>query len=219
MLCFGLSHIFSSECAKDIELCTCEQTVLPSAKDMRLFGDWLLTKTKGLVTTVESDELRLEHGVAVDLQTCTLVTLYTTEAGRVCCVDSGKGDLATGDLGHVGVTDGDTHVGESGAAGVDETADLSVELSTLDLRVVCLSDLLVDKEERCAGVGNGVGALRVLEQLVTDSELGRAKLPEASVGLDGDPCHLAFELGGVNLAELVHTGAIWVEIGSEDGHV
>lgn len=195
------------------------KTVLPSTKHVRLLRNWLLAETKGLVTTVESNKLCLEHGVAVDLQTCTLVTLYTTEASGVCCIDSGESDLATGDLGHVRVTDCNTHVGKSGTARVDETTDLSVELSTLDLRVVCLGDLLVDEEERCTCVGNGVGSLRVLEKLIADSKFGRAKLPEASIGLDRNPCHVAFKLGGINLAELIHAGAIWVEIGSEDGHV
>ena len=185
---------------------------------MRLFGSRLLAEPEGLVTTVESNKLRPEHNVTVDLETRTLVSLDTTEAGRVCCINSREGDLATGNLGHV-IANGDTHIGQLSIAGVDETTDLGVKLSTLDLRVVCLGDLLVDEEERCTGVGNSVRTLRVLEKLVTDSKLGRWELPEARLGLDGYPCHWAFELCGINLAERIGAAAIWVEIGSEDRHV
>lgn len=179
----------------------------------------LLAEAEGLVAAVEGNELRLEHGVAVDLETGALVTLDATEAGGVCLIDGGEGDLVTGDLGHVGVTDGNSHIGKLSAARVDVATDLSVELGALDLGVVGVGDVLVDEEERSSGVGNGLRGAGVLGDLAVDGELGRRELPEARGGVDGDPGHVADELGGVDLAELVDTGAIGVEIGSEDGHV
>jgi len=67
----------------------------------------LLAKAQRLVAAIESNKLRLEHCVAVDLEPSTLVTLNTSEAGRVGLVDRREGDLVTGDLSHVGVADGD----------------------------------------------------------------------------------------------------------------
>lgn len=186
---------------------------------LHLLHSRLLAEAERLIAAVESNQLSLEHGVAIDLKTSTLVALDTTEAGGVSLVDGGEGDLVTGDLGHVGVADGDGHVGESGATWVDVTSDLGVELSALDLGVVGVGDLLIDEEQRCAGVSNGVGALGVLEHLITNGELGGGKLPEAGLSLDRDPCHLTLELGSIDLAELVHTGAIGVKISSENGHV
>ena len=187
---------------------------------LRLFScNGLLAEAERLVTAVEGNELSLEHGVTVDLETGTLVALHTTEAGCVGLVHSSEGDLVSGDLGHVGVADSDGHVGKGSRARVDETADLSVELSTLYLGVICLGNLLIDEKERCTGVGNGIRALGVLEELVTDSELGGIELPETGLGLDGNPGHLALELGSIDLAKLVHTCAIGVEVGGEDRHV
>lgn len=179
----------------------------------------LLGEAKRLVTAVESDQLRLEHGVAEDLKAGALVALDAAEAGGVGLVNGGEGDGLAGDLGHVAVADGDGHIGEGGSAGVDEAADLGVELGARDRGVVGVGDLLVDEEERGTGVGDGVGALRVLEHLVANGELGRGELPEAGLSLDGDPCHLACGLGHVDLSELVYTCAVGVEVGSEDGHV
>jgi hypothetical protein len=184
-----------------------------------LFGRRLLAEAERLVATVESHELGLEHGVTVDLETSTLVALDTAEASGVGLVDGGEGDHVSGNLGHVGVADGNGHVGESGGTWVDETTDLGVELGALDLGVVGFGDTLVDEKERCTSVGNGVRALGVLEELVTDGKFGGGELPETGLSLDGDPGHLTLKLGSINLAKLVDTCAIGVQVGSEDGHV
>jgi hypothetical protein len=177
----------------------------------------LQTETERLVAAVEGNKLRLEHGVAVDLETGTLVALDTAEAGRVGFVDRRKGNLRAGNLGHVVRADTDGHVGKSGRAGVDETTNLGVQLGTGNRGVVGLSDLLVNKEKRCTGVGNGVRAHGVRELLVADRELGGCKLPEASLGLDGDPGHLSRDLGGVDLAKLIGTGAVDPQVSNENG--
>ena len=176
-------------------------------------------EAKGLVAAVESDELRLEHCVSKDLETGTLVALNTSEAGGVGLIDGGKSDCAARNLGHVVVTNSNRDVGESSIAGVDKTTDLGVELSTLDLGVVGIGDLLIDEKERCTGVGNGIRALGVLEHLVANSELGGGELPESSLSLDRDPGHLAGDLGSIDLSEIVAACAIGVEVGSEHGHV
>ena len=176
-------------------------------------------EAKGLVATVESDELGLEHCVSVDLETGTLVTLNTSKAGGVSLVDGGKGDRTARNLGHVVVTNSNGDVGESSTAGVDETTDLGVELGTLDLGVVGIGDLLINEKERCTGVGNGIRALGVLNHLVANSELGGGELPESSLSLDRNPGHLAGDLGSVDLSEVVAACTIGVEVGSEHGHV
>lgn len=180
---------------------------------------WLLTESKGRVAAVESDELGLEHDVTVDLKTSALVALNTTKASCVGLINSGEGDLVARDLGHVAVTDGNSHVGKLGVAGVDETANLGIVLRAFNLGVVGIGNVLVDKEERGTGVGNGLGSSRVVNDLAVDAELGRGELPETGACVDRNPRHLALELGGIDLTELVNTGAIGVEVSSEDGKV
>lgn len=186
---------------------------------MRLSNRGLLTEAKRRVAAVESDKLSLEHGVAVDLETGTLVALNSTEAGRVGLVDSRESDLVSGNLGHVGVTNGNGHVGQSGVARVDETTNLGIELRTLDLGVVGIGDRLVHKEKGGTSVSDGLGSTGVLKDLVANGKLGRRELPEARRGVHGDPSHLALELGGIDLAELVNTSAIRVKISGEHREV
>ena len=186
---------------------------------MPLSNRGLLTEAERLVAAVESDELGLEHGVAVDLETSALVALDSTEAGRVGLVNGGESDLVSGNLGHVCVTDGNRHVGQSGATGVDETTNLSVKLCTLDLRVVCFGDGLVNEEKRGTGISDGLGSTGVLDDLVANGKLGRGELPEARRGVHGNPSHLALELGGIDLAELVNTSAIRIQVSGEHREV
>jgi hypothetical protein len=196
------------------------KTCTSSIPSMRLLtSDGLLAKAKRLVTAIESNKLRPEHGITENLHTGTLVTLNTTEAGRVGIINGSESELVAGDFRHVAVANGDRHIGQSGGARVDETTNLVVELRALHLRIVCVGDLLVDEKERGAGIGNGIRALRVLENLITDSELGGGELPETGVSLDGDPSHLALEFGSIDLAELVDTGAIGIKVGGEDRQV
>ena len=114
---------------------------------LRLLYCRLLAETERLVATIEGNELSLEHGVTVNLETGALVALNAAEAGRVCLVDSGKSDLVTRNLGHVGVTDSNRHIGKGSGARVDVTTNLSIELGALDLGVVGIGDLLVDEKE------------------------------------------------------------------------
>lgn len=180
---------------------------------------WLLTESKRLVAAVECDELSLEHYVTVNLEASALIALDTPEAGRVGLVDWGECDLVTRDLGHVVVTDGDRHVGKGRVARIDETTNLSIELCTLDLGVVCLGNGLIDEKKRGTRVGDGLRSTWVAQDFVTNRELGRRELPETGGGVDRNPSHLALEFAGVDLAKLVHASAIGVKVGSENGQV
>ena len=184
-----------------------------------LLHQWLLSKSQTLIPTIKRNKLCLEHRVSENLQPSALVALHAAKARGVRLVHHCKRDLVARDLGHVAVADRDGEIGERGFARVDEAADLCVELRALDLRVVRVCDLLVDEEQRCTCVGDGVGRAGVLDDLVADGELGRWELPKACLGLDGDPGHLALELGGVDFAEFVDASTVGVEVGGEDGEV
>jgi hypothetical protein len=179
----------------------------------------LLSKSKTLVTSVESNKLRLEHRVPKNLKPRTLITLHATKARRIRLIHSRKRDLVSWNLGHVRVTNRDREIRQFSATRVDEATDLRIVLRALDLRVVCLGDLLVDEHKRSARVGNGVGGSEVLKDLVADGKFRRRELPESSLGFDGDPDHLALEFGSVDFAELVDAGAVGIEVGGEDGQV
>jgi hypothetical protein len=179
----------------------------------------LLPKAKTLVPSVESNKLCLEHRIPKDLKPRTLISLHATKASRIRLIHSRKRDLVSRNLGHVRVADRNGEIRQYSRARVDEATDLRIVLRALDLRVVCLGDLLVDEQKRSACVGNGVGCSEVLEDLVANGKFRRRELPESSLGFDGDPDHFALEFGSVDFAELVDTGAIGVEVGGEDGQV
>lgn len=106
---------------------------------------------QALVAAVEHDELRLEHGVAVDLQVGAAVALDAAEARGAGLVDRRERHLVAGDRGHV-VADGHAEVREVGVAGVSEAAGGCVVCGALYLAVVGGRDVIVDEEERGTGV-------------------------------------------------------------------
>lgn len=109
-------------------------------------------KADRLVAAVEDDELRAEHDVAVDLQVGARVALYAAETRLVLRVDGRERHGVARHVGHVRVADGDAKVGKLRAAWVREAAGLLVQASALDLGVVLAGDVVVDEEQRGAGV-------------------------------------------------------------------
>ena len=125
----------------------------------RLGGE---SKTRAL--GVENNVLALQEDVTEDGHANTLVGLETTEAGTV----TGRGvvDQASGNGGGV-AADNNSEVGQLRVAGEGVSTGFLVILGTRDTLVVSRDNLLVDEQERGAGV---LPTVRTCSQKSIDQE-------------------------------------------------
>lgn len=99
----------------------------------------------------EDDVLALQEDVTEDGHANVRVVLNTTEAGGAAVGNGGVVDEIARDNGLV-VTDGDSEVGEAGAAREHISSVLLVVLSAVDLLVVGLDGIAGEQEQSGTGV-------------------------------------------------------------------
>lgn len=173
------------------------------------------TETLGAIGSVKDGEVLLEEDGTQDLLAGTGTALQRTEAQVV--VQLGVLHGGGGDGGNKVVGDGDAEFGQSRGARVDVTAVAVVQFGTGDGGVVGGDDFVVHKQERCARVGDGGAASLAVVGLAIDAGKRRLELPVTLRLVDGGVGDFAGVLGRVDGAELIGSGGILVEVGSEDG--
>lgn len=157
------------------------------------------------------DVLALEEDVTKDAEAIkTRGRLDTTKARAVAV--GGKVDVLSGD-GLLDAVDEDGEVGERAAAGEGNTSGLGVVLGTVDLRVVGVDDGVIDVDEGCAGVGNGVDAGAGgggANAVAVGSEA-----PETLAVVDIDIGNGAGVLALVDVTKVISTSSVVLEVDSE----
>jgi len=138
-----------------------------------------------------------------------LDTTVALSGGDLSVVDVAAGNdelLATNDGGEAG---------ESGRAGEDVTTLSVVVLGTRDLGVIGVDNGVGEKHEGGAGVSNGgVGAGN--SGTAADRVAGGGELPETVGSVYGDVSNGTSVLGGVNVTEVVRTGATLLQVDGEE---
>ena len=139
-------------------------------------------KGYGVVLDVEDGKLRFEENVSVDLEIRALVTLHRPDASiglGSSTVDGLEVKKALIDGGHICIPQGDLEVLQLRVTREGEETLGLVELSTLDLTVVSLRDVVINEKQCCSGVGNRRVTGGILLYLaITNLELVGRNLPE-----------------------------------------
>jgi len=161
------------------------------------------TKLRGRVLHGEDNKLALEEDVTEDGDAGAGAGLDTTVA--LGGSDLSVVDVAAGDSELLATNDGG-EAGESGRAGEDVTTLAVGVLGSGDLGVVGVDDVVGEEHEGGAGVSNGrVGAGN--GGTAADGVTSGGELPEAVLSVDVDVGDGTGVLGGVNVAEVVRSGA------------
>ena len=180
---------------------------------MTIYHLRLLSKANLRTSAVENDVLALEEDITKDGETDSGVALDTTEAGTITV--GSEVDVSARN-GVDGATNLNTKVRESRGAREGIAAGALAVLSTLDLSVVGRDDVVVDVEERSAGVSDGVnvggGSGAAANGVASSSEF-----PETIRGVHIDVGDLAGVGGSVNEAEGVSTWATLLQVGGKEG--
>ncbi len=151
----------------------------------------MLSHAEGIVPAVKGNKLRLEENVTPDLEVGS-GGLNTTKAG--ISLYPRKVDILSPHSRRVHSSNIDEEVRELGVAGDRDTADVRIVLCTPDLAVVTVRNLLGDKHERGACIGNRLSCRRLgLRAIAPDGKARRAKLPEPIGRVDRDPGHIPRE--------------------------
>jgi hypothetical protein len=170
------------------------------------------TKLRGRVLHGEDNKHGLEENVTEDGDTGTgagLETSVALGAGDLSVVDVAAGD------GELAATDDGGEAGESGGAGENVTTLAVGVLGTGDLGVVGVDDVVGEEHEGGSGVGNG-GVRAGDSSAAADRVAGGGELPEAVSVVDGDVGDGTGVLGGVNVTEVVRSGAALLQVDGEE---
>lgn len=165
----------------------------------------LRRKANPHVPTIKHSKLRLEEDVTVNGKGQSLVVLNPTKAQRPgregIALQRRELDNVTGNDSAIPVDDGGE--GRQVLATVKhDAARLRVVLRRWHRGVVGLHSLRRDQHQRGACVRDGL-VRQLYRRAIADGDAGRAELPEALRGVDGDEVDGAGELGLVDEAEVV----------------
>lgn len=146
-----------------------------------------------------------------------MATVALNPAEASVATDLGVLDVRAVDVRHeTAAADFDAEGGHVSVAGVDVAACFGGHARAVDLAVVGFGDVVVDHDEGGAGVGDGGAGVGVLHVFAADAVGGGLEFPPAAAFVDWRGVELARVLCGVELAELVGSGGVDVEVGGED---
>jgi len=173
------------------------------------------TETRSGLSLVEDGKDRLEEDVAEDGEAHAGVWLEATEAQRAA--DWSVVEKRTGDDEWLAANH-DSEVWKNGVAREDPATDLAVVLSTWNLGVVVVDDLLWEVEKGSAGVSDGLADALLDKSVVADFVAASVEHPVAAGALNWNVGKSAGVLAGVDVAEVKGTrGTLLKSDGEESG--
>lgn len=174
----------------------------------------LLSPTNLLVTTIENNKSSLKGDITEDVDANIFARLNTTEAGGRTVLDRSIVDVRAGN-GDSNTTNGKAEVGQRSRAAEDVSTVSRTVLSSADLGIVCGVDAGREEEEGGAGISNTIDGASV-DGSRANGVARSSEVPETLRRVHGSVSDLASVGCAIDVAKVVSTRLLVLEIGSED---